>query len=48
MSKGGTEAIVESVYSTMKSQKQPGGQKNSTLVDRTKVKRNRIAQRYSL
>lgn len=35
--KGGPEAVVESVYSTMNNQKQFGGQSDQTLVHRTKV-----------
>ena len=31
LAKGGTEAVVESYYSVMNSQKQPGGQHNETL-----------------
>ena len=31
LGKGGPESIVESYYSTMKSQQQPGGQSNKTL-----------------
>lgn len=37
ISKGGSEAVVESVYSVMKSQAMSGGQSNNTLVTRTKV-----------
>lgn len=37
LNKGGSEAIVESLYSVMKSQAMPGGQSNRTLVSRTKV-----------
>ena len=35
--KGGSEAIVESLYSTMANQYMIGGQENQTLVNRTKV-----------
>ena len=31
LAKGGTEAVVESFYSTMSSQSMPGGQSNDTL-----------------
>ena len=34
-SKSGSEAVVESFYSVMKSQSMPGGQHNDTLVGRT-------------
>ncbi len=37
LAKGGPESIVESYYSTMKSQQQPGGQSNETLSLRTKL-----------
>ena len=37
LNKGGTEAIVESLYSVMKTQAQSGRQSNKTLVTRTKV-----------
>lgn len=37
LAKGGPEAIVESFYSTMRSQQQSGGQSNDTLVRRTKL-----------
>lgn len=37
LSKGGTEAIVESVYSVMSSQAMAGRQSNNTLVQRTKI-----------
>lgn len=37
VAKGGTEAIVESVYSVMDSQKQSGRQSNETLVNRSIV-----------
>lgn len=37
LAKGGPESVVESVYSVMNNQKQFGGQKNETLVQRTKI-----------
>ncbi|CAB3997079.1 Hypothetical predicted protein [Paramuricea clavata] len=37
LAKGGPESILESYYSTMKSQLQPGGQSNDTLSVRTKL-----------
>lgn len=37
LAKGGPESVVESYYSTMKSQQQPGGQSNNTLSLRTKL-----------
>ncbi|CAB4040841.1 Hypothetical predicted protein, partial [Paramuricea clavata] len=37
LAKGGPESIVESYYSTTKSQQQPPGQSNDTLSLRTKL-----------
>ncbi len=37
MAMSGSEAVVESYYSVMKSQKKDGGQNNKTLVERTNV-----------
>lgn len=37
LAKGGSEAVVESLYSVMKNQSQPGGQLNEVLVGRTKI-----------
>jgi len=37
LAKGGSEAVVESLYSVMKSQKKSGKQSNKTLINRTKI-----------
>ena len=37
LSKGGTEAVAESIYSVIGTQMQAGGQDHNTLIDRTIV-----------